>query len=113
LRANPTGQIAGPVLYTQNTPSQRTPSPRDPAAGRITAKPYSVLRIGFALVMLADIGHLYVDRDLFVATSLWPQFPVGPLCLIWFAALTALICGFRTRTAALVNWICCTIMLGW
>jgi hypothetical protein len=73
---------------------------------------YTALRMAYGIVMLADVAHLYVHRTLFLATGLWPQFPVGAVSIIWIIALVCLIAGVRTQIAALVNWTCCAIMLG-
>jgi hypothetical protein len=78
-----------------------------------TSRPdYAALRIVFSIVLLADVAHLFAHRALFLTTGLWPWFPVGPISLLWMAALALLAAGWQTSIAAVVNWLCCAIMLG-
>ncbi len=72
----------------------------------------TALRVFYSLVLFEDVAHLYVHRDLFRDTGAWPQFPIGSVCLVWLAALGLLTFGVRTGAAALVNWLCCVVMLG-
>ncbi len=72
----------------------------------------TALRVFYSLVLFEDVAHLYVHRDLFRDTGAWPQFPIGSVCLVCLAALGLLAFGLRTRAAALVNWLCCVVMLG-
>lgn len=72
----------------------------------------ATLRISYGLVLLADVAHLYLHRTLFLATGPWLRIPVGPICLVWIVALVFLILGVRTHSAAVVNWVCCALMLG-
>jgi hypothetical protein len=69
-------------------------------------------RLTYSLVVLGDVAHLYMHRSLFLPTGLWPWFPVGAVCVIWMGALTSLAASFHVRIAALLNWICCALMLG-
>src|SRR5580698_8379534 len=73
---------------------------------------YTALRMVFGIFLLADVAHLYANRTLFLASGLWPWFPVGAVSIIWMIALVCLIIGLRTQMAAFVNWACCAIMLG-
>jgi hypothetical protein len=66
----------------------------------------------YCFVLFEDVFHLFLHRHLFLATGAWPQFPVGPVCVVWLLALASLIFGFRMGAAASVNWLCCVIMLG-
>ncbi len=106
MHRNPQSTIASRALSNPHSSS----TIRNLLAGRDGDARYGVLRIAFGLVMLADVSHLYAHWDLFLPTALWPWFPVGPVCLIWLAALGGLIFGFRT--AVVLNWICCAVMLG-
>jgi hypothetical protein len=47
-----------------------------PSVHRDSADP---MRIAYAVVVLADTVHLYLHRNLLLATGLWPRFPVGAL----------------------------------
>ena len=72
----------------------------------------AVVRTLYAVVVFADAAHLYFHRDLFLATGSWRWFPIGPVCIIWMIALMCLATSFHVRTAALLNWLFCVIMLG-
>jgi hypothetical protein len=73
---------------------------------------YTALRMAFGIVLLADVADLYARRALFLATAMWPWFPLGAFSLVWMTAVVGLIIGFRIRIAALLNWICCALALG-
>lgn len=70
---------------------------------------FAALRVAFGAVLLADVSHLFAHLSVFPNVHGWP---LRPALLLWLLALVFLILGYRTRLAAVVNYLCCAVILG-
>ncbi|WP_426446773.1 DCC1-like thiol-disulfide oxidoreductase family protein [Paenibacillus sp. S-38] len=82
---------------------------------QVSPLPLAWFRIAFSLVLFAEVGqmnafrHLLFDPVPYVQESIIPS---GPLLWVWFAAAACLLAGYRTRTAAIVQYGLAVIVLG-
>lgn len=72
---------------------------------------FAAFRVIFALVLLADITHLYGHRSLF---SRMPSSaaPIGFVLVPWSIAVLCVLVGYQTRIATIANYLCCVLILG-
>lgn len=71
-------------------------------------KSFAAFRIGFALFLLVFITHLTMFRPVLFNTIpnlTYNPFPAKLFLLVWFAAAFALLLGWQTRIAAVVNYL--------
>jgi hypothetical protein len=75
---------------------------------RIPATTLGLFRIAFCTVLLLEVAQLFYFRDLVLQADsplrLAPV-PLGLLFVVWFGALLAMIVGWKTRIAAIVNYV--------
>ncbi|AEI44114.1 DCC1-like thiol-disulfide oxidoreductase family protein [Paenibacillus mucilaginosus] len=82
---------------------------------QVSPLPLAWFRITFSLVLFAEIGQMYAFRHLlfdpmpYVLESIIPS---APLLWVWLAATACLLIGYRTRTAAIVQYALAVIVLG-
>jgi hypothetical protein len=82
-----------------------------PLPGSETAARFAAFRIVFGVVLLADLGHLYLHRGLFEPE--WIRaLPLRPMLLLWMLVLCAVVAGFQTRLACIANYLFAIYMVG-
>lgn len=80
-----------------------------------SAMPLAVLRISYCAILLYDIGVTFAHRQLLfdAVPYLNPsRFPVTQALVLWLLAAGALLIGFQTRAAALVNYLFSVLFIG-